>query len=76
MTTQPTPAEGTCGRCQQRRVVHPAKPNWGHVPKLLCTSCWQRYDEARANDDYVDWNDAFDNASDEEIVAHLATAKD
>jgi hypothetical protein len=74
--TQLQPVEGTCGRCQQARVVHTPKPEWGRVPGPLCTSCWQRYDEARADGDYVDWNDAFDNASDEEISAHLATAKD
>lgn len=72
MTTQTT----HCGRCRQPRHVHPAKPEWGRVPSHLCTTCWGRYDEARANNDYVDWSDAFDNASDEELVANLATAED
>jgi hypothetical protein len=71
MTTPQQPAEGTCGRCHQPRRVHPAKSEWGRVPAHLCATCWGRYDEARANDDYVDWNDAFDNASDEEISANL-----
>ena len=74
--TTPQPTEGTCGRCQQPRIVHQAKPAWGRVPSLLCTSCWQRYDQARADGSYVDWNDAFDNASDEEIEAHLAAVED
>lgn len=70
------PAESVCGRCQQPRVVHAAKPEWGDVPPLLCTSCWRLYAEARANNTYVDWTDAFDNASDDEINTHLATAED
>lgn len=67
-------ADDTCGRCQQARVVHPAKTEWGRTPSPLCTSCWQRYDQARANDSYVDWNDAFDNASDDELSGALSAA--
>ena len=76
MTDTALPVEGTCGRCSQSRIVHPDKPEWGDVPSILCTSCWQLYAEARANGTYVDWSDAFDNASDAEINAHLATAED
>lgn len=65
------PEQGRCARCQQSRIVHPPKPQWGEVKGPLCTPCWQVYDEARAAKTYVDWSDAFDNASDEEIEASL-----
>lgn len=72
MTTQSTPAtDGRCARCQQSRVVFPAKPEWGDAPTPLCTSDWQLYAEARASKTYADWTDAFDNATDEEIAAHV-----
>lgn len=68
------PAEGTCGRCQQPRVVHPARPDWGHCPTPLCTACWQRYATARADSDYVDWDDALRNADDPELAAAITAA--
>ncbi|MFH8483571.1 hypothetical protein [Streptomyces sp. NPDC018055] len=76
MPTSPTPvtaAEGRCARCKQSRAVFPAKAEWGDVPTPLCTTDWQRFAEARANRTYVDWADAFDNASDEEFEAHLSS---
>ena len=70
--TTPKPVEGQCARCEQPRVVFPAKPEWGDVPTPLCTSDWQLYAEGRANGTYVDFNDAFDYASDEELEAKFA----
>ncbi len=72
MNTTVKPIEGICGKCEQPRAVFPPKPEWGDVPELLCTSCWGLFAEARANGSFVDWNDAFDNATDEQIEAHLA----
>lgn len=66
-----TPTEGRCARCGQPRVVFPSNPDWGAVPSPLCTSDWQLYADARANKTFVDWNDAFDNASDEQLAAGL-----
>jgi hypothetical protein len=40
----------------------------------LCTSDWQLYAEARANNTFVDWNDAFDNGTDEQLAAGLRGA--
>jgi hypothetical protein len=63
---------GPCRRCKQpQRPLFPAKADWGDVPDLLCSPCWSRYADARENKTYVDFNDAFDNASDEELSAGL-----
>lgn len=67
-----TPTEGQCLRCMQRRPLFPAKSSWGKVPDPLCSQCWSKYADARANKTYVDFNDAFDNASDEELEAKFA----
>ncbi|WP_224274009.1 hypothetical protein [Streptomyces sp. LS1784] len=71
MATQPV--EARCARCQQRRVVHPASPAWGHAPTPLCTHCWQQYADARAAGDYVDWPDALRNADDDQLTRALTT---
>lgn len=60
---------GRCARCEQSRIVFPAKAEWGDVPSPLCTSDWQLYAEARVNRTFVDFNDAFDNATDEQLEA-------
>lgn len=65
-----------CHRCQQSRPLFPADPAWGRTPSDLCSPCWQRYAEARAQNDYVDWNDAFDNASDDELSNALTRQGD
>lgn len=65
------PKVGTCGKCGQTRPLFPAKKEWGEVPCQMCTSCWQVYAEARANNTFVDWQDAFHNATDEQIGAHV-----
>lgn len=59
--------EGRCARCNQQRVVFEAPAEWGAVQSPLCTRDWGLYAEARANKTYVDFHDAFDNASDEEL---------
>jgi hypothetical protein len=69
MNNQPT--TGNCGRCRQPRPLFPAKDSWGDVPGPLCSPCWSKYADARANRTYVDFNDAFDNATDEELSAGL-----
>ncbi|RCH70511.1 hypothetical protein DT019_03200 [Streptomyces sp. SDr-06] len=65
------PVEARCARCGQRRVVFPAPEEWGAAQSPLCTRDWQLYAEARANKTYVDFHDAFDNASDEELEEAL-----
>lgn len=72
--TATTAAEGRCARCEQPRIVFPAKPEWGDVPSPLCTTDWQLYDQARANGSFIDWPDAFDNATDEQIEQHIGSA--
>lgn len=66
---QPTvqPAEDRCGRCTQTRPLFHAKTDWGSVPPHLCSPCWSKYADARANHTFVDFNDAFDNATDEQL---------
>lgn len=71
MTANPRPVDSTCGRCGQTRPCFPQKNGWG-APDLLCSPCWTKYADARAAKSYVDFNDAFDNASDEELDAWLA----
>lgn len=71
MTHPASPAKGCCARCQQPRIVHLPDPAWGKVAGPLCTPCWQTYATARDQNSYVDWDDAFDNASDAEIIAQL-----
>lgn len=70
--TGPEPQTGACGKCGQTRPLFPAKKEWGEVPSQMCTSCWQVYAEARANGTFVDWPDAFDNATDEQIEVHVS----
>lgn len=65
--------EGTCARCQRGTRVFPADPAWkGRVPSPLCGPCWGGYAQARAENTYYDWNDAFDNATDEEMETALS----
>ncbi|MGW7053085.1 hypothetical protein [Streptomyces sp. NPDC054887] len=66
-----TAAEGRCARCGQPRVLFAPNPAWGRVPGPLCTSDWRLYAEARANSTFVDWNDTFDNGTDEQLAAGL-----
>lgn len=73
-TADPKPTEGRCAHCQQPRVVFPAKPEWGRVPDPLCTTDWQLFAEARANNTFVDWTDAFDNGTDEQLAAGFGGA--
>jgi hypothetical protein len=70
--TAPEPTTGRCGKCWQTRPLFPSKREWGTVPDPMCTSCWQAYAEARANGTFVDWGDAFDNATDEQLNEHVA----
>ncbi|OLT13049.1 hypothetical protein BJF79_03885 [Actinomadura sp. CNU-125] len=72
--TAPNPKNGTCGRCKQPRPVFPAKKEWGRVPAEMCLRCWQLFAEARANSTFVDWGDAFDNATDEQLDEHIYEA--
>lgn len=67
MTTPSAPEEGRCARCGRTGPVFPPQKSWGRVPGPLCARDWEKYDTARADQTYVDWNDAFDNASDEEL---------
>lgn len=69
------PGEETCRRCQQMRVVFDAKPEWGKVPSPLCSPCWSRYAEAREDNSYVNFNDAFDNADDDELGSWFRSEK-
>lgn len=73
MNTQPTTAQ--CGRCRQTRPCFDANPAWGDVPAHLCTSCWSKYADARAAHTYVDTKDAFNNASDDELLRGLGLAR-
>lgn len=68
----PAPKNGTCGQCWQTRPVFPAKTEWGRVPAEMCTRCWQVFAEARARGTFVDWDDAFDNATDEQLEEHVS----
>lgn len=61
------PGEGRCKRCTKIRQLFDAKEEWGKVPSPLCVSCWSRYAVARDSKTFVDMNDAFDNATDEEL---------
>ncbi len=60
-----------CRRCRQPRQVFPAPEDWGDVPSPLCSPCWTRYADARASGSFVDWTDAFDNATDDDLEAAL-----
>ncbi|GGV34066.1 hypothetical protein GCM10010182_67390 [Actinomadura cremea] len=73
--TTPEPKDGTCGKCKQARPLFPARPEWGRVSAEMCSRCWQVFAEARANDTFVDWNDAFDNATDEQLEEHVSGAR-
>ncbi len=63
------PETGTCGRCRKKdRPLFAPSEEWGdNVPAWLCAHCWGAYADARANNTYLDFNDAFDHASDEEL---------
>ncbi|TDD97594.1 hypothetical protein [Actinomadura rubrisoli] len=68
----PKPKTGTCGKCEQARPLFPARKEWGDVPESMCSPCWQVFAEARANGTFVDWGDAFDNATDEQLNEHVS----
>jgi hypothetical protein len=71
MTTPTTPPIAQCKRCGQKRHTFAPKPEWGKVPDTLCSPCWSGYADARAEGTFFDFNDAFDNASDEQLAAGL-----
>jgi hypothetical protein len=68
-TEQPT--IGVCARCGQTRPVFQPEESWGRVRGPLCSPDWQKYADARASRDFVDFKDAFDNATDEELYERL-----
>ena len=68
----PEPKKGACRRCDQIRPLFPAKTEWGRVPAEMCTRCWSLFAEARANGTFVDWGDAFKNATDEQLEEHVS----
>lgn len=74
MTTTPTPVTTACGRCGQTRPCFRQQNGWG-APDLLCSPCWSRYADARANNTFIDANDAFDNANDDQLEAWFNRAK-
>lgn len=63
--------EARCAHCAQPRPVFPPKPEWGRVPDPMCSPCWSKFADARAAGTYVDWSDAFDNATDDELLAAI-----
>lgn len=71
MTTVDNAPAGPCRRCQQPRPLFPAQASWGQIPDPLCSPCWSLYADARASGSFVDWNDAFDNATDEQLATGL-----
>jgi hypothetical protein len=68
----PEPKTGTCGKCKQTRPLFPAKPEWGRVPAEMCSPCWSLFAEAREDGGFVDWNDVFDNATDEQLEEQVS----
>jgi hypothetical protein len=72
MTTAANAPEGPCRRCGQPRPLFPAQKTWGDVPSPLCPNCWSTYADARAAGSFVDFNDAFDNATDDQLQDALA----
>lgn len=67
----PEPKIGTCRKCGQTRPLFPAKPEWGRVPQEMCSPCWSRFAEAREHGTFVDFSDAFDNATDEQLNEYV-----
>ena len=68
------PAASRCARCGQTRPCFEPKPEWGTVPALLCSPCWSRYADARAARSFIDWADAYTNATDSQLEQILAGA--
>lgn len=68
----PEPKTGICRKCKQTRPLFPTNPGWGRVPVELCSPCWSHFAEARENGTFVDWNDAFDNATDEQLEEQVS----
>jgi hypothetical protein len=61
-------AVGDCARCHRlNRPVFGPTAEWGRVPSPLCSPCWSTYADVRAAGRFVDFNDAFDNASGEQL---------
>jgi hypothetical protein len=75
-TIKPEPAVDRCVRCAQILPLTPALPEWGDVPSPLCAQDWQLFADARARGGWVDMQDAFDNASDEQFAAVLFPPKE
>lgn len=67
MTTPSQPENGRCARCGRTGPVFPAEAAWGRVESPLCSTHWQVFAQARDAQTYVDWNDAFDNAPDNDL---------
>jgi hypothetical protein len=66
------PAEGPCARCAQTRPLYARRFEGDDKAAMLCPRCWSEYQVARENGEFLDWNDAFDNATDEQIEQHLS----
>jgi hypothetical protein len=69
-TLDTPPRQGPCERCHQDRPVFDAPE--GVTPKLLCARCWSAYKEARDNGTFLDCDDAFDHATDEQLAEGLS----
>lgn len=72
MSTPDQPVADRCGRCTQTRLCFKPDPKWGDTPDPLCSPCWSKYADARAAGTYVDFNDWFDNGTDDEIELQWA----
>lgn len=68
-TLNAPPRQGPCPRCRKDLPVFDTPRDV--VPKQLCADCWSAFREAREAGTFVDWSDAFDNASDEQLSKGL-----
>lgn len=66
------PRQGPCERCQQPRPTFAWPTPDSDDRKWLCAPCWSMFQEARDAGTFVDWNDAFDNATDEQLAEGLS----
>jgi hypothetical protein len=74
--TAPARPEGVCRRCGQTRPLFVTLADWVTPPVWLCTVDWQALAEARYAGTFLDWADAFDNATDDQIAQQLAHPKE
>lgn len=68
------PPLGRCLLCQHQRHLSPHRSQRDGLLRLLCTGCYSSATLAEERGDFIDWQQAFDLGTDDDLVGWLGGA--